>query len=785
MLNRSKSLLNSIGCTALASALLAVPAYAQEVDAAEERAGNVIIVTARKSEESLLEVPVAITTFDAEAIESRGLISISDLPAFTPGFTYESFATLPGRFDNSPRFRGVGVNTGSPTRQTASVFIDGIFVANGAQGVTLSDVERVEIIKGPQSAFFGRNTFGGAINYITKTPGNDFGVDYSLTAATRGLYDASLGINLPVSDSLKLRLNGSYRDKGGHYTNSVNGDEVGREKTWSIGGTAYFEPSDNFDAKIRVNYFENEDGTPAVGFVDSSYHNCGPFTVGGVTGTDRTLCGAVPTNQPGANTDLSATVLDFYQNTLIQLNGSPRDSLGLDRKSLRTSLQFNVRFPDSSVELSWLTGLNYDEVNLFLDGDSTGDNQFLSYAGRQFRDFSQEIRFSGQSFGDFLDWQVGANFFDQRFTNNGDYIVPSLSGGRFAFSAGEPAEEQVQTLGFFGSADINLTDKLTISGEARYQVDTVREDDDITAGASFSKGKFTSFLPRVIVNYQATPDTLFYASFSEGNLPGGFNGSVAALTSTELVRLDAIQPGVGSTFDEESLRNYEIGFKHNFGGRGFVSVAGFYMERGNQAVRRSDRIALDSQVGTANTTQLSYFFNVGESEIKGVEFEGSYELVDGFTLSATAAYIDSVLTSFDNSGIYGEVFGSTDASGTRSERFPKFSGSLSAQYTGDINDDWGFFMRADGLYAGDRLASEINLTRADGGFQANLRAGVKSEKVRIEAFVTNVTNDDTPTAVNRFRDLSAQTPLFDFSTFGWMVGLRDKRQFGLRISGNF
>ncbi len=771
----------SASILAASIAMSATAAHAQDTETSEDAAssGNVIVVTARKSEESLLDVPVAITAFDEAAIEAQGLVSINDLPAVTPGFVYESLATLPGRFDNSPRFRGVGVNTGNPLRQTASIFVDGIFVANGAQGITLNDVARVEIIKGPQSAFFGRNTFGGAVNYISKKPGDDLEVDYSVTVATRDLYDITAGINVPVSDSLKLRVSGQYRDKGGHYVNATNGEKVGDEETWSVTGSVFFEPSDNFDATIRVNYFENEDGQPAIGFVDSTFHNCGPFTVGGVTGTDSTLCGDVPILQPALNDAPNDTVLDFYQNTLTQLNGAPRDTYGLDRQSLRASLQFNVNFPGTDVIFSWLTGLNYDEVNLFQDADYSPDDQFVSYSGRQFRDFSQEVRFSGNSLEGLIDWQFGANYFDQRFTNNGEFIVPAF--GRFAFGGGEPAQEEANTIGVFGSAQFNLTDQLSLTAEARYQIDEIRNDNDLTDNVGAFNSTFKSFLPRFIVNWEPTPDTLVYASYSEGNLAGGINREVAELSPTELARLEVIQPGAPDFFDEESLKNYEIGLKHNFGGVGFVSIAAFYMDRGNQTVRRSDLILLDD----ASQDQINYFINIGESEIKGIEFEGSYELVEGFTINASAAYIDAEVTSFDNSGIFGEVFGSTDASGTQAERFPRFSGALGAQYVGELSDDWDFFARADGFYQESSFASEINLTTSPGGFRSNLRAGVESEKVRIEAFVTNVTNDDTPTGVSRFRDLSANTPLFDFGTFGWIVGLRDRRQFGLRVSGNF
>lgn len=753
-------------------------ALAQDDSAEAEETGTmeVVQVTARKKEESILEAPVAITAFSRQRIEILGLEDIRDLPGFTPGFVYEDFAGVPGRFDNSPRFRGVSVNTLSPTRQTASVFVDGIFVAGGVQGISLNDVERVEIIKGPQSAFFGRNTFGGAVNYITRTPGDEFAADISATVATRDEYEAVGGIEGPIlGDVVKARLSGSYRDEGGHYRNSVNDEELGRERTWSITGTLFFDFSENFSGRVRVNYFENEDDQAAYSFSGVTEHNCGPFG-----GTDTTICGDVMLNQPGANTEQTQAFFDALNN-LTALNGSHRDEFGLDRQSVRVSGQFDYSFPNSDITLSALTGYNHEEVNLIRDADDTADNAFLSYAGRQFEDFSQELRLTGTALSGALDWSIGGNYFDQRFTNNGEFLVPPL--GFFAFGSGEPAEENIETFGVFGSLAYAVTDKIRLTFEGRYQVDEVAEDDDITDMTPAASGKFKNFLPRAIADFQVTQDTLLYFSFSEGNLPGGFNGEVAGLTPDQLAELQSIEPGASETFDEEILRNYEIGAKHGFDdGRGFITFAAFFMKRTGQTVRRSDLIS--DPTSMTGTDQIDYFINIGQSDIYGFEFEGTYRVSSFFTIEGTLAYLDSTIKEFET-GVFNEVFGTPDASGQRSERFPKWSGSLSGMFEGNFANGWSWFGRVDSFYTGRRFADELNLTSAADGIEVNLRAGVQTERFRVELFVTNVTNSDVPTAINRFRDLSFATPLFDFSTFGYQVGLRDLRQFGARLSADF
>ncbi len=766
--------------TVITATLLLVngPSVQAQEGAIDDDAIDLIVVSARKRNELITDIPIAITAFDAEKIEDLGLQSILDLPAVTPGFQYEKFAGIPGRFDNSPRFRGISVNSLAPSRQTASVFVDGIFVSNGIQGIGLEDIERIEIIKGPQSAYFGRLTFGGAINYVTKTPSDVFKARINTFAAEYDDFGLSGSVEGPiVADVISGRLSASYRDKGGHFDNASTGDELGQERTQAIGGTLFITPTDNFDIKIRAYAYENDDGAPAYSFAGLADHNCGPF---GGPADDTTVCGDAPIEDPDLNVSVSSGLRNVLENNLIALNGSNLLEYGLDRESTRFSAQFNYDFANN-LTLSGLFGVNDEEVRLLRDADDSSDLAFVSYSGRKFEDQSVEIRLSGLSFDDRLNWSIGVNRFEQEFTNNGEFIVPAL--GFFAFGGGEPALEDIETTGIFGSLSYDLNENVRLTLEGRSQTDKVLDDGDITDTEPGSNVEFDNFLPRAIAEWTPTDSTLLYASYSEGNLPGGFNGEVAALSDAQLAELRAIQSTASPEFEEEELANYEFGWKQELPNNlGVTTLAAFYMERTNQTFRRADLVS--DPGSTTGFNQVDYFINAGESEVKGFEFEGDFNITDYFQVSATLAYINSEFKVF-NSGVHDEIFGTEDAGGKTAERFPEWSGSLSGTVLGEISAEMSWFGRADLFYTGERFADEGNLTTAPGGAQLNLRGGIETDSYRVEVFVTNATDDDTPTAINRFRDLSFATPLFDFSTLGYQVGLRDRRQFGIRASMNF
>jgi outer membrane receptor protein involved in Fe transport len=252
-----------LGALLLAGSMLSAQPLMAQDSAATEVGSAEIVVTARKRAESLQDVPVSVQAFTAEALEASNILNLEGIAAFSPGVQL---------FQNVDRgygqvfIRGLQ-NTppvGDTSRELASIFIDGIYFTGGVATINTDNIERVEIIRGPQSALFGRSTFSGAINFITKTPGNELSADFAATVATYDEYWISGSINAPlIKDKLAARLSGRFRDFGGQYTNALNGQALGEQQDLTVNGQLYFTPTDRFSAKFTASYTEQRDGPAA------------------------------------------------------------------------------------------------------------------------------------------------------------------------------------------------------------------------------------------------------------------------------------------------------------------------------------------------------------------------------------------------------------------------------------------------------------------------------------------------------------------------------------------
>lgn len=816
--------------TSLATALLLAPSAVMAQDAeegAEETAGttgNNIIVTARKKEESILDAPVAITAFGAEELEAADIENLSEVADATPGFYIDAFQFLPGRYDSTPFIRGVVIETDDPTTQIVSVFVDGVYVAGGARSLGVEDVERIEVIKGPQSALFGRTTFAGAINYVTKDPASDFGGSINATVGTRDLYKLNATLEGPIAgDALRGRLTGRFDHKGGHWENTaVPGDKLGEEETWSVGGTLLFEPSSNLSMKLRGYYGQDDDG-PAAAFTFNRSFNFRdangnairePFfdangNPTGATGIEA-FRGVLPDPDPaliGANS--SDDNLNAFLNALNAVdpfigtfNGisAAETGFGLRRNVFRISLHTNIVLSDN-VELDLIGAHATDDATILFDVDGTPNNLVTAYFARALEDTSFEARLSGTAFNERLQWAFGGNYFnldsqeafryfDRRFVPSGVLLD--------AFFNGLPDETLVDNISAFGQLEYELTETLSVSLEGRYQVDEIGARQDNGNPVLGAPQKFKKFLPRVTVDFQPTPDTLLYATYSVGNLPGGFNTNFLGLSPERRAALLTVEPNVGETFGEEELINYEIGWKQSFGNTLNFALSAFMMDRKDQQVNTTVRYPnpdfdpLDPTSIEFVSTTLAQ--NAQSTEIKGFEFEANWRPVDLISMRGTLAYIDSKIESFPDNGDSGEledVFGEFDSSGNplnpagfRAPIFPKWQASLATTISDNLDFDLGgapagWYVRSDVFYRGKYFTGTANLGQAPASTVVNLRAGIESNAIGIEAFVTNLTNEDAYTAAATVRDVT------NFRDEANQVGLRDKRQFGVRLSYDF
>ncbi len=243
----------------------------------DETAPGDIIVTARRRPEALEDAPVALSVIGAEQIDRLDMRTLEDVTLRTPGVQFTEQGTLiPGRVNTSIRFRGMDTNQPVPSQQVGTIFLDGIYVSTGVQSLDLSSLERIEVIKGPQSATFGRSTFGGAINYVMRTP--DFTPRGRIAAsiAEYGLYDVSASLEGPIiADKLAYRIGIRGFGTDGQYTSLADGGRLGQERTLAGNLTLYAEPTEDVRIKVRGFYGEDRDGQNDGIFLGTALSNFG------------------------------------------------------------------------------------------------------------------------------------------------------------------------------------------------------------------------------------------------------------------------------------------------------------------------------------------------------------------------------------------------------------------------------------------------------------------------------------------------------------------------------
>lgn len=703
-------------CGALLAATVLTPSAlaAQDNDDGEDgaRSGNQIIVTARKREETLQSVPTTVAVATAETIENLNLNSLEDIANTTPGLIFdESF----GRNGNRPVIRGQANILGE---SGVAFFIDGIYYTGSLADYDVDTIERVEIVKGPQSALYGRNTYSGAINIISKLPGDRWEGRVTADIAEHDRYELTAGIRGPLGNGFSLGVNGRYYDYGGEFTNQFDGEKVGQQSSWSASGALRYDDGGPFTATLRGYYNNTDDGQPAIFAQSADQNNC-LFDNGSLyAGNGRYFCGVIEPRP--INTDFSRQF-------------PVAGDVGIKADTYNVSLRMEYELSDNFRIVS-LTGFNDRTETQLTDGDY-GPNSFqtavfarfpagapigfgpagpifpfgfvgstvdFSFANRnETSDWSQELKLVYES--DAFDVIVGGYYFDQSNDNFTIRTVPSDAAARAAASLGARLAEEVaicnanpncgrvfplfgpsvpnardenlldiQNRAVYGALNWHITPEINLGFEGRYA------EEEITQTAfDFDEGQarpapvvdglsrtFKEFTPRVTFDWQFTPDNLFYAIYAEGQKPGGFNGTLA-------IAADPSTPLEISVFQAEDNKSYEIGLKNSFAdGRVIFNVAGFFTEI--EGYQLTQNISVPPN-------QVSIITNAGDAEIWGFEAELVGEISPGLVWTTNYAYADSEFTRGvdENQGVLNDVADDGLVNCSTGDQFPDVSGCQS------------------------------------------------------------------------------------------------------------
>ncbi|WP_404481891.1 TonB-dependent receptor [Novosphingobium sp. BL-52-GroH] len=759
-----------------------------------------IIVSARKRDETLHDVPLTISVVGADKIESLGLRDMKDLSAFTPGLYITPLAT--DRADRSKielRFRGLSTESGAPL---ATLFVDGMPVSSG-QTSGLDDVERVEVIKGPQSAYFGRATFSGAVNVITKKPSlTDWAGKVSGEIGSYGLHDVSASVDAPIIPGIMaIRLtardygtDGQYRNNAGLTATEAGtsyAQRLGAQSTRSYTAALYAEPAAGLRVRGRFNYWTDKDGPAASIQVGMEGHNCD------LGGTLTYYCGKIskPANsQIGYDTAISPLVRQYLiENAMgadLPFKTSFLKSAGLERRAYQGGLSvdydvakditFTAQGSYHSNEYIAITGVGRDVTKfaanpLYGTAANTPELQVWQILlENDNRDYSFESRLASTGDGP-LNWLVGASYMDEESITGNSYYAPY---GFIQFADGYTRTAKTRTTGLFGSLSYEILEALKLSVEGRYQ--WAKAISLPPTGANL-EATYKRFLPRVILNYEPTDDLNFYLNYAKGNRPGSFNATIAALTAAQKEEVYR-QTGASVAVKEELLTNYEAGVKARFlDGRLNLSAAVYKMKWENQGTRAT--AVLITPETSAGVTQVQVTSNVGASDLWGVEMEGAFRVSDALTFTGTFNIADSKVTNY-NCTYCVAITGTNNVNGNRIPRNPKYAGTFAVDYKVPVYGDYDFFAHGDFVYQGRKYESELNLAYTGASKRVNLRAGVENEKIRIEAYVRNLFKDETIDNVNRYSaDLLDLSNYFAHSAMA--IALPEKRSIGLRASYRF
>ncbi|NBC35968.1 TonB-dependent receptor [Novosphingobium sp. FSY-8] len=782
--------------TALASGTI-TPAAAQTAPAPSPAADapepGTITVTARKRGEDILKVPVTVTAITSEAIEQRGIVSMNDMANATPGININNNSS--GHADRS--FQEVSLRGFTPygvLGTTTSMFIDGVPVGSPSALTSISDPERIEVLKGPQSAYFGRNTFAGAINLVNKEPRSGWHGSLSVMGGTHANWrvQGSLEGTL-IEDVLSFRATGDRFSKSGSWVNAANPSQtLGDQSSSNFSLLVVAKPVSGLTIKLFGMHVTDRDGPAAQTrlVTRNVYNSNGSLALAGQSNCTTAagyswICGTAPNlvNAVSANTTVNANMRSWMSGLTRNLSGSDAiTDYGLLRhtKHAHANIEYKLS-PEVSATLlagfneeSWSTMIDLDgfDTSGIADPGMASLQPYYDWAylvDQKNRDASVEGRVN-LTHGP-LRGVVGASYIFQK-ANQG--LGGSLFGGSYSIYGPSTSK----TLGAYFGLTYDITDQLSASFEGRYQVDTMATYTYGVATPSAEKS-FRKFLPRAIVNYQIDPDTMVYASFAQGVNPSTFNNisSWDAATQTKAATL-----GLKAAVDPERVTNYELGLKGKLlNGAIRYTAAAYYAQWRNQVASISF---------VSNGGLYSGNANSGSVDLYGIEGQVFWKVNDLITIDAAGAVNASRYNYYAVNGAItaaGVYSGITDFRGKEMPNTSKYSSNIGITLGGDVKQlgDAKWFWRTDWTYKSGMWSDQANTVQTRDLHLFNTRVGVDRGPVSVNVFVNNIFNNHTYTSIsgNWILDPAGVFGLFAganqySSTF---VGLPDLRTIGVQV----
>lgn len=742
--------------------------YAQELMLEE------VIVTAQRREQTLQDVPISVSVIDAETIQKTNITDAQDYLAITPNV---GFAEEGQRGSRSIRIsiRGVDSLTGNEgTGQVSPIgyYMDEFSIGQVAQGTAnplLMDIERIEVLRGPQGTFFGLNALGGALNITTKKPDENGYAEISGEVGNYDMWNISGIFNAPVSDDFFVR--GVFSTGDSHALvenkNPVGGDSANQSVNYRLAGR--WLASDKLTVDASTTYSKDEQDLQELvstcvlnrsgqsSIPRASAEQLGFQTFNRPFGVEDGV-GCFPHNDDSVN--VSVPVLGA---NAAGVTGAQRDKEQFNAESLTSVL--TLTYEADNFTLKSITGLIETEADQLFDLDAISAESVVRQNEQETDAWSQELRLSGSTDGG-LDWVVGAVYFESENDRYSLILTDALGfrGTQFApFSVINADFQTTDTEAYAFYADVtwNVTDALSVSVGARASEDEVEQ-----CGVDFSGGgtgplecetaDTSDFSPKFSANMKWNDDLSTYITISRGYKPAG---------------VDVFQTDPNSFFDEETVWNYEIGLKGSlWGGRARVNAALFFMEWEDMQAQSNVLDCLP--IGDPNCQFISRrtTTNVEDgADIEGIELDFIGLLSENWTISGSVGYMEAEFNDFGTpeeiamgQGPFVQGRGPLSLSGQTIPKAPELTYNLNLEYGFEWMGGDGY-VRLEYIYRDEQVANfdsyiylldpavaRVPDVSGPGGFPylisdydvLNLRAGWRRNNWKLSASVENLSGED-------------------------------------------
>ncbi|MDT8757222.1 TonB-dependent receptor [Sphingomonas psychrotolerans] len=735
---------SSIVALTLVCAVPALAGHREEDDAAKtkaidtpkpeedgDRAGNTdIVVTAQRREQRLQEVPTAVTALSSELFSEGGIgRSANEVLNLVPN------ASAGTQQHGRPRWWIRGVGAGQQQLDLANpvgFYLDDVYISNAsATGLPLFDIERVEVLRGPQGTLWGKNTTGGAINVISKRPSLTGGADQNYVKLEYGSFDnkiAEAGVGVAVvPDALAVRVSARIDDREGRFTNLFTGEKSNAVRDNVVRGQLLLAPAPGFEALLSLHYRDYQtDGTY---WTTASYLSSGVFRNGYIPSTDKD--------------EISTNAGEFSRTK--QFGGS-------------LHLDWDV----GTLSLTAITGYESFKTRSAGDGDYTPLEISRSYTRARSQQWTQELRLASPQ-ADRLNWILGLYYFNEKILSNA--WSATLPAGSVQAQPGSTApaaysltryDHRAESGAAFGSATFDFSDAAKITLGARWTRETKTLDFDRSAspnaaatswsnyihwwdsytGSFGGPGTFSNDLKRtwdaftydVTPSWTIAPDNLLYFKYSHGVKSGGFNTA-----ATLPVALVAVEP--------EKLDAFELGYKSQWFDRRLTFNATLF----HYDYRDVQINVVGPNPGAVGGATVSYLQNAAKARTNGAEIELEARPVEGLSLTGAVGILD---TKYDELQV---VNGGADLSGARFVRAPKLTLNGSATYTIPLGASGSVDLAADARYTSRQFyyitpQDTVNryLLTQKGYTIANARISYTdaSDRYTVSAFVNNLFDTD-------------------------------------------